>query len=143
MKNYQEETQTHYDYVVKMRPDSELRKDIMELFDMLETTRKQFVVEHDHFVIVKYEFSEIFKLIENYGNYDEHIDLKKDIYYYLTSTGELYPNQIMCFCPEKQFTDNIYYLLKSKDLNFHESFHGFKYPTFTALYRGNGVYAYM
>jgi hypothetical protein len=143
MKNYQNKTGTTYDYIVKLRPDSKLSKDIMPLFDILETTDVQIISEHDHFAIVKSEFSDVFNLIGNYGKYNEHCDNKKMIYSYLTRDGRLDSNKIICYCPEKQYTDHIYFIIKSRNLQFDQIFQGIIYPNYTSIYRGNGVYAYM
>jgi hypothetical protein len=143
MKNYQEETGTNYEYVVKIRPDSVFKNNTNQLFDSLETTNKKIICEHDHFVITKYEFSEIFSLMETYGKYNASIFEKIDIYQFLTRDNSFNNDDYLRFCPEKQFMDNIFDILKIKNnLDFHESFYGIVYPSYTALYRGNGVYGY-
>ena len=145
MKDYQTQTGVIYDYVIKLRPDSKLTKDIFPLFDILETTDTQIVTEHDHFTISKYDLSDTFDLIGKYGSYDEHCDKKKEegIYSYLTRDGHYYPNNIMCYCPEKQYSDNVYFAIKSRNLEHDKAFKGIIYPTYTAIYRGNGKFAYM
>ena len=143
MLNYQIETKTNYDYVVKLRPDSELTNDINELFNILETTNKKIISEHDHFVITTYEFSNIFRLIEEFGKYNEQISIKPYIYCHLSVSGQIYPDNVMCYCQEKQFMDNIFYKIKSKNLDFQDCFQGIIYSKYTKIYRGNGVYAHL
>jgi hypothetical protein len=143
MINYQIETGVKYDYVIKLRPDSKLTKNIMELLDILETTDAQIITEHDHFVITKYELSDIFKLMEHYGEYNEPVETKNDIYRYLFRDSVVWADNFIRFCPEKQFTDNIYYTLLSKGYDFDTAFKGITYPNYTALYGGNLTYRHM
>jgi hypothetical protein len=143
MINYQMETDIKYDYVIKLRPDSKLTKNIMELFDILETTDTQIITEHDHLVITKYELSDIFKLMENYGEYNENVNQKYNLYKYFFRDGIVYPDNVFRFSPEKQFSDNISDKILSKGYDFNTAFKGITYPNYTSLYGGGGNYKYM
>jgi hypothetical protein len=144
LKNYQKQTNASYDYLIRIRPDSLLMQDVMLLFDMLENTNLQFITDHDHFFILKNILEDVFKLVEKYGIYNDHINNKYNIYAsFLSKNGILYHNNVMCFCPEKQFTDHVYYTILSKNMDFNESFFGMIYPSFQILYRGCGKYAHI
>lgn len=143
LKDYQSKTNTHYDYFVRIRPDIRIMQDLFPIFELLENSNKHIFIEHELLIIVKNELEDIFKLIENYGSYNQSIDIKKSIYLYLTAGGELYPNNVMCFCGEKQFVDHIYYTMLKQDLNYFDSFYGAKYPSFYLIYRTNLMYGYI
>ena len=144
LKNYQNQTNTTYDYLIRIRPDALLMQDTMQLFNILESTNRQIIIEHEQLCIMKYKLEDIFKLVEKYGEYNEHINNKYNIYAsFLSKSGKLYPNNVMCFCPEKQFTDHIYHTILSKNMNFNDSFFGMVYPSFNLLYRGNSKYAHI
>ena len=142
LKNYQEKNNIKYDYLVRIRPDIRIMQDIMPMFNILEQTNKQIITEHEQLFILKYELEDIFKLIECYGNYQEPMYLK-NIYSYLTRGVNLEPYNIMCFCPEKQFTDHVYHIIKSKNMEFSDTFYGITYPSFNLLYRGNNKYGHI
>ena len=144
LKDYQTKTNIHYDYFVKIRPDIRIMQDLFPIFELLEQSNKYIFVEHDHLFIVKNELEDIFKIIENYGSYNQPIDIKKSTYLYLTAGSELYNNNVMCFCPEKQFVDHVYYTMLKQDLNYFDSFcAGTKYPSFCLLYRENLTYGHI
>ena len=144
LKNHQKQTGATYDYLIKIRPDSLLMQDTMPLFNILETTNKQIIMEHAHFAIMKYELEDIFKLIEKYGIYNESISIRYNLYAsFLSRTNNFGYDNVMIFSPEKQFTDHIYYTILSKNMDFNESFLGLVYPSFQILYRGNSKYAHI
>jgi hypothetical protein len=141
-QHHQKKTNTHYDYFVKLRPDSRLMQNIHPIFKLLENSNKCIFTEHDHLFICKKELRDIFNLVECYGTYKQHIDKKKAIYLYYTAGEPLYSDNIMRLCPEKQVADHIYYTLLKQNLNFCDAVYGVKYPSFHLLYRENLTYAY-
>ena len=143
LKNYEKENNIKYDYLIRIRPDIRLMQNVMPIFHLLESTNKQVFIEHEQLCIMKYELQDIFKLIETYGKYNKSIHCKESIYYYITAGEQLATDNIMRFCPEKQFIDHIYYTLKYKNYDFFETFIGTKYPSFNLLYRENGTYGYI
>ena len=143
LKNYQNETKIEYDYFIRIRPDIRLMQDLFPIFELLENSNKYLFVEHEQLLIFKHELEDIFKLIENYGRYNQSIDIKKSIYLYLTAGDELASDVVMRFCPEKQFVDHIYYTILRQELNYFDSLYGIKYPSFCLLYRENLSYGYI
>jgi len=143
MLNYQKKHGVKYDYLIRIRPDSRIMQNIMPLFNILETSNKKIIAEHDQFFILKYEYQDIFKLVEYCGTYNEDVNLKSNLYMYLMQHGNLYSNDILCFAPEKQFVDHVYYTVKNKGGDFNETFLGLTYPSVTVLYRENGKYGYI
>ena len=94
-------------------------------------------------MIVKPELENVFKLIEHYGTYEEPVQNKYAIYLYLTGGSPLATEQVMKYCPEKQFVDHIYYTLLQNNKDYFKSLCGVKYPSFNVLYRENCSYAYI
>jgi hypothetical protein len=118
---------------------------LFPIFELLENSNKYIFIEHEQLFIVKNELEDIFKLIEKYGSYNQSIDIKKSIYLYLTAGGELFNNNNeLCFSPEKQFVDHIYYIILKQDLNYFDSLYCCTtYPSFCLLYRTNLTYGYI
>lgn len=145
LKDYQSKANTHYNYFVRIRPDIRIMQDLFPIFELLENSDKYIFIEHEQLMIVKNELEDIFKLIENYGSYNQSIDIKKSIYLYLSVGGEVFNNNNeMCFCPEKQFVDHIYYIILKQDLNYFDSLYCCTtYPSFCLLYRTNLTYGYI
>ncbi len=143
LKNYQQENNIEYDYMMRIRLDARIMQDINILFDYLETTNKQIFIEHEQLMIIKSEHQNVFKLIEYYGSYDENVRDKYGIYLYLTGGDELLCDQKMRYSPEKQFVDHMYYTLLSNNKDYYSSICGIKYPSYNALYREDGTYGYI
>ncbi len=144
LKNYQKRTNTKYDILIRIRPDIRLMQNVVPLIDIIESGQKTIIMEHEQLCILDYKLENMFNLIEKYGTYQKHIDDKIDIYLsFLTSGNSLSSDYIMRFCPEKQFTDHVYYTVLEQNLNFNDSFYGLIYPSFNLLYRGNNKYGYI
>ena len=148
-KNF-ENNNRKYDYFVRIRPDVIVTQDINILFNILETTSFKIITEHEQIIICKSEMEDIFKFIDYYGYFTDNVSeinaiehsllfrhyfrgYKKDI----TDSNKLYN-----FCPETQIVRYINLIIKSKDLDFENTFFGITYPSFNLIYRGNGVYGY-
>ncbi len=142
LKNYQEETNTTYDYFVKLRPDSRLMQNIYPIFELLENSSKYFFMEHEQLVICKKELKDMFDLVEYYGTYKQNPNNKKHIYLHYLLVEEI-SDQDFRFAPEKQFMDHIYYLLMNMNLCFSEAIYAVSYPCFNLLYRTNCKYGYI
>jgi hypothetical protein len=144
LKNYQKETNTEYDILIRIRPDIRLMQNIVPLVDLIESGERKIIMEHEQLCILDYKLENMFTLIEKYGTYQEHIDNKKDIYLsFLTRGNTLSPDYIMRLCPEKQFTDHVYYTVLEQNLDFNNSFYGLIYPSFNLLYRGSNIYGHI
>ena len=144
LKNYQLKTNTKYDYLVKIRPDTQIKQNILPLFDILETSNIKIIMEHDQMAILKYELKDIFKAIKQLGRYQKRIDTSTGIFLHFTDDREHfhkhYPSTT--FCPERQFMEHVNDIIIKNNLNFNESFIGIRYPSFGILYRGNGIYGW-
>ncbi len=143
LKKYQLDTNSKYDFFVRIRPDARLTQNIVPIFKLLDENNKYLFIEHEQLLIFNPELEDIFKLIEHYGEYTENIETKKGIYMYLTAGGDLLANNQMMLCPEKQFVDHIYYILLKKNINFFNALYGIKYPSFNLLYRENFTYGHI
>lgn len=143
LKNYQEDSNQTYDYFVRIRLDARIMQDLNLVFDYLEKTEKIIFIEHEQLMIVKPELENVFKLIEHYGTYEEPVKNKYAIYLYLTSGSSLATEQVMKYCPEKQFVDHIYYILLQNNKDYFKSLCSVTYPSFNVLYRENGSYGYI
>jgi len=144
MKEYQRQSRVTYDYLVRIRPDCEIIQDIFPLFQILENSSKQIIIEHEQLGIFKYEMEDIFRLVEYYGCYNEStIFIKNSIYKYITAGGDLIDDIFMRYCPEKQFIDHMYYSLLNKNYNYFDSMIGLIYGSFNLVYRGNNQYGYL
>jgi hypothetical protein len=135
-----------YDYIVRMRPDMRIIKNMITMFDEIESNDLKIIMEHENICIMKPELEDLCRIIEFYGMYTEDTNLKKEIYRHLTHSPELIgyhgDNALICLCPEKQLLDHIYYIFKLKKFDFSRSFRGIRYPEYNAIYRGNGKYGY-
>jgi hypothetical protein len=141
-KDYQEKNNIVYDYYVRIRPDIRLMLDINSLFNILETTNKKIIFEHEQLCIFTKEFVEIFDFIKYYGFFNQRISnihifdhLKKDEIVY---DGD----HVMRFCPERQIIEYVNFIINNKKYIFEEIFLGITYPSFNLLYRGNYQYGY-
>jgi hypothetical protein len=138
LKNYQNKSNITYDYAIRLRPDTSLNKNLMELFNKLENTDIKIILEHNLFQICKFEFSEIFNVIETYGTYNDPIEKRYNYYQaFLTPNPStpLYPENIMMYCSEKQIADNIVYILDKYNYDVTKHFLGIRYPNFVKLHR--------
>jgi hypothetical protein len=143
LKNYQEDSNQTYDYLVRIRPDARIMQDLNLVFEYLEKTDKLIFIEHEQIMIVKPELENVFKLIEHYGTYEEPMQNKYAIYLYMSAGSPLGTEQVMKYSPEKQFVDHIYYTLLQNNKDYFKSLCGVKYPSFNLLYRENGSYGYI
>ena len=147
MKEYQTETNTTYDFVVRIRPDIRLMQNVMPLFNILEKTDCLILSEHEQLCIVKYELHEMFDFIKYIGSYNESIYAKRYIYNHYTRKehgGEFgLDDHTLMYSPEKQFMDNVYYAILKLNKDFNKSFTGIAYPSYNLLYRENGKYGYI
>lgn len=143
LKTYQSKTNTHYDYFVRIRPDIRLMQNLYLIFELLENSNKYLFIEHEQLLVFKYQLEDIFQLVNYYGLYKQHIDMKKAIYLYYSAGDCLADDSIMRFSPEKQFTDHIYDILLKRNLDYFTSVYGVKYPSFNLLYRENQTYGYI
>lgn len=143
LKNYQDDSNQTYDYFVRIRLDARIMQDLNLVFEYLENTEKSIFIEHEQLMIVKPELENVFMLIEHYGTYEEPVQNKYAIYLYLTGGCPLATEQVMKYCPEKQFVDHIYYTVLQNNRDYFKSLCGVKYPSFNLLYRENGSYAYI
>jgi hypothetical protein len=144
MAKYEE----NYDLYIRIRPDLRIMQDINILLNEIEKGKK-IICEHEHLCILTNEMEEMFNLIDNYGNYDSlNPEPEENIKRYkhlvrneLSPKGTFAPENIMMFCPEKQFMDHIFYILNKNNIssNFYL---GLVYPSFNLLYRGNNNYGY-
>lgn len=142
LKNHQKKTNITYDYLVRIRPDIRLMQDIIPLFNILETTNKEIIAEHEQLIILKYELRDIFKLIKYYGTF-KNCQNNRDIFrHFIKQESDMLSEQICRFCPEKQFIEYLNYIFINKKLIFKEVFTGITYPSYNLLYRGNGIYGY-
>ncbi len=143
-QHHQKKTNTHYDYFVKLRPDSRLMQNIYPIFELLENSSKYIFMEHDHLVICKKELRDIFDIVEYYGTYKQNINNKKYIYcLHYFKFVEIYSDQVFRFTPEKQFMDHIYYLLMNMNVCFSEAIYAVTYPCFNLLYRTDCTYGHI
>ena len=142
-KNYEKMNHVKYDYFVRIRPDAELKLDMMLIFNILEHSTKKLFMEHEQLCIFKSEFQNILRLVETYGEYDDCISKNPHIYKHLTPTGWHPSDQIMNFAPEKQFVNCAYRFSLDKRYEFDDILIGCVYPSFNILYRGNDKYGHV
>ena len=141
-KNHQKKTNTKYDYYVKIRPDSRVMQDMNALFNILETTNKQIILEHDHLFILKSSFEEIFKMIDYFGFFSNYVtDMK--IFNHLNKEQCQPIDHLFKFAPERQFMEYVLYIVVNNNLNFEDVILGITYPSLHCIYRGKGCYAYV
>jgi len=145
-KCYEEENNIKYDYFIRIRPDSRLMQDVSLLFEIMETTNKLFITEHEQIYIVKPELQEIFKLIEYYGYFtitdDDYLKIHEKLIF------DIYrPHYKLIYSPrfgsEMQFFTYLNYILNKNNYCVNDTFIGIPYPCFNILYRGNGNYGYI
>lgn len=142
LENHKQKNNIEYDYLVRIRPDIRLMQDIMPLFHILETTNKKIIMEHEQLCILKYDLRDMFKLINYYGFFKTQIN--ENIFkHFIKQPSDMLIDEICRFCPEKQFIEYLYYIIKNKNLIFKEVFTGITYPSYNLLYRGNGIYGYV
>lgn len=138
-----------YDYIVRMRPDSYFVQDLKIIFNMLENNNKTVVAEHEQLIVCKAKYGKIFELVKYFGNYTEDVLVKTDIYRFLCQNKTIvFNNAHMMFAPEKQFIDHLIHVVMETDRlqsydKFSELFVGITYPSFQALLREDGSFAYV
>ena len=138
-----------YDYIVRMRPDSYFVQDLKIIFNMLENNYKTVVAEHEQLIICKAKYGKIFELVKYFGNYTEDVLVKTNIYRFLCQNKTIvFNNAHMMFAPEKQFIDHLIHVVMETDGlqsydKFSEIFVGITYPSFQALLREDGSFAYV
>lgn len=137
-KDYEIKNNLHYDYFIRIRPDSRLTQNLMPLFDLIEKYNIKIFLEHEHICVIHNEFEEFFNFVDYFGHFYEPADLSH-ILYTVYMVPILY-NKIFTFCPERQLYEYIYYIVKKKGQNFKDVFRRLIYPTYNLLYRGKGIY---
>jgi hypothetical protein len=143
MRIYQNQTDTNYDYIVRIRPDSRLMQNLIGLFNILDKTDIKFITEHEQLCIFKYELRDICKLIDHFGTYNKSMHEKYSVYrFYSRNKAEVFDDVQLRFSPEKQFMDHVYYTILDKGHEFNDVFLGITYPSFNLLYREDGSYGY-
>jgi len=139
LEDYISKTNTKYDYIMRIRPDIQLLKNITTIFNILETSNLKIVTEHEQLCIFVSDLKDILKIIFYYGDYKNIEDI---IYYkFLYSNDQVSINDYLI--PERQFISHIFSIFKKNNYNINESFMGIKYPTYNALYKEDGSYGYM
>jgi len=63
--------------------------------------------------------------------------------HFIKQPPDILSDEIYRFCPENQFIEYLYYIIKNKNLIFKEVFTGITYPSYNLLYRENGMYGYV
>jgi hypothetical protein len=146
-KDYEKKNNIKYDYYVRIRLDIRLMQDLNSLFDIIETTNKKIIIEHEMLVIISKEFEEIFNFINYYGYFTDDIHTFDSKYsYYVRDFHRVNQdtnNKYVKFSPERQVLDYIEMIIIKNNKNFEEIFLGITYPSFSAMYRGNGNYGYL
>jgi hypothetical protein len=144
LKDYEKKENICYDYLIRIRPDLIIMQDIMPLLDILETTTKQIIMEHEHLYILTRDFEKVFHLIEYYGIYREPLNsIDTNIIQHFFQKEVLYADHIMQFSPEQQLIQHIYQMTLDKQLNWKDVFTGITYSSYELLYRGNGLYGWI
>jgi hypothetical protein len=159
LKDYQLKTNTHYDFLVRIRPDIRVTQDLMFLFNLLESTNIKIILEHEQLCILKPELEEMFELIKHYGRYNQKAEPLKRVYMQFYNTekglskeflniryrisGDFLNDWVIRFSPEKQFVDHIDYLMSIKNLNPDKSYIGMAYPSYNLIYDNTKKYKYL
>ena len=146
----EKKTNTNYDYYIKIRLDSRIMQDIMQLILLIDEKQKKICMEHDHLIIVNSEYKEIFNFINFIGSYQHKIDNSdgllnyffRDTFYDTNSNFMLFNNDVYFFCPERQIIEYIRYLINKNNNIVKDIFLGITYPSFELVYRGNNSYGY-
>lgn len=142
-KDYEEKNNIRYDYYVRIRPDIRLMQDINPLFNIIETTNKKIIFEHEQLCIFSNKFEEIFNFINYYGFFNNSIVNFNIFYNFKSREIQFAPDNIMRFSPERQIMEYVNYIINKYDMNFEEIYLGITYPSFNLLYRGNNIYGYV
>jgi len=119
-----------YDYILSIKPNHIIKQPLIFLFNILKNTDLKIILEHNFLYICKFEFAEIFKLIEYYGCFQEAIDNKRNLYNFLSQDKTLANESIMMFHSTKQTVDNIYFLCEKYNYNINNTFLGIRYSNF-------------
>jgi hypothetical protein len=127
-----------YDVFVKIRTDSRIMQNMNPLINIAINDNK-IIMEHDHLCIINKPFQEIFTLIKYIGTYRNKPIENPKRYKFLTKDGKYASNEIMCFAPEKQFIDHVFYVL-NKNKSSCTNLLGLVYSTYHLIYRGNNRY---
>ena len=145
----EKKTNTNYDYYIKIRLDSRIMQDIMQLILLIDTKQKKICMEHDHLIIVNNEYKEIFNFINFIGTYQDKINNSDGLlnyffrfFYDTNSNFMLFNNDVYFFCPERQIIEYIRYLINKNNNIVKDIFLGITYPSFELIYRGNNRYGY-
>jgi hypothetical protein len=139
-KDYEEKNNVKYDYYVRIRPDIRLMQDINPLFNIIKTTNKQIIFEHEQLCIFTNIFEELFDFIKYYGVFNDSISNYELFNHLKKREINFYPEHTMRFCPERQIMEYVNFIINKKNMRFKEVFLGIIYPSFNLLYRGNHVY---
>ena len=144
LKDHETKENKYYDYLIRIRPDLIIMQDIMPLLNILETTTKKIIMEHEQLCILTRDFEKVFHLIEYYGIYNERFDPKNSMRIkHFFQNKILFGDDIMVYSPEKQFIEHIYQISLDKKLDWKDVFIGITYSSYVLLYRGNGLYGYL
>ena len=135
---YQRATSTKYDYIIRIRPDSRIMRNISTLMNILDTTDAQVITEHDQLTIFKYNLVDILKLITCYGDYVDDKDLTK--YKFMNASGNIGLRDFLA--PERNYVNHIFHVISKNNLEWNKSFIGILYPSYHLLYREDGSHAY-
>lgn len=144
----EEKTNTHYDYYIKIRPDSIITQDFTQLMLLIINSNKKICMEHDHIIIVNNEYKDIFKFIHFIGLYQFNIHNDDKMFKHLFPPWqydicEEQNYNLYFFCPERQLIEYIRSLAnENKELLNKKIFLGITYPSFHLLYRGVNNYGY-
>jgi len=130
--------------MVRIRPDIRLMQDINPLFQLLETTNKQIIMEHEQLCILTAEFEDIFKLVEQYGLHNREIGVDRHIFaHFIKQESDMNIEHACRFCPEKNFMEHIDFIVNEKGLCLRDVFVGISYSSYNLLYRGGGSYGHV
>lgn len=147
LKDYQQNNNIKYDYLVRIRPDIRLMQDIIPLFNILENTNKEIILEHDFQFILKYDLEELFNFVNFYGHYKNPVE-PQNINIFKHFVHENHLNSFVSdgstrFAPERQFGEYLNEVILKKNKKYEEVVVGITYPSYNLLYRGNGLYGYV
>jgi len=142
-KDYESKKNNIYDYYVRIRPDIRLMQDTNVLFDIIETSSKEIIMEHEQLCIISNKYENFFDFVYYYGFSTNPVDLYSYIYNHYTKGRGMAEDIISRFAPERQILDYVFMIIRQKHDNFTDVFLGITYPSFNLLYRGNGSYGYV
>jgi hypothetical protein len=122
---FKEDNIENYDYIVRIRMDIQLYKNIIEIISLFDTKPKlQIVIHHDFFAIGKPEIIDCYcsGLDNNYGNYTYKTYVSDDVpFFYDYHTNDRIK---WTYAPERQLFEMLFEYVNKINSNIHEAIIG-------------------